>query len=456
MWPAVYCAKQQVRELQSPSATRKADIHMLRSTVLYFAYNTLGHLALPAVLARLAIKGWKQPEYYARLGERLGLDRTGARQGCIWLHTVSVGEVQAATSLIQHLLAHYPDRDLLLTTTTPTGSRLVQDKFGEQVKHCYLPYDLTWAVQGFLRTHRPALALFMETEIWPNMFRRCHSLGIPLLLLSARISSSSCQGYRKVKPLIQASLNSCSRILAQSQADASRLIGLGADQDRIMVSGNLKFDIHVPQEQIQAGISLRQELWPQRPVWIAASTHPGEEEQLLQAQARIQEQLPQSLLILAPRHPQRFERVFALCREQGFDVCRRSRASTAQAAGCRIYLADSMGELLSLYPAADAAFVGGSLVDTGGHNLLEPACMGLPVLSGPHLDNFQQVASILQHKQALGIVRQPEELAREVLALLQDSNLASARGQKARQAVQENQGALELTLEQISRLLQQC
>ncbi|MFW6388434.1 MAG: lipid IV(A) 3-deoxy-D-manno-octulosonic acid transferase, partial [Desulfohalobiaceae bacterium] len=352
---------------------------MLSQSFLLQAYNALGHLALPAILARLALKGWKSPEYYQRVGERLGLGGHGSQAGSIWVHAVSVGEIQAASALLQKLLLKYPRPGILLTTTTPTGSKLAQEKFADQVSHCYLPYDLPWAARKFLEARSPQLALFMETEIWPNMFAQCHKKGIPLMLLNARISRASWRGYSKVKPLIQVSLNSCRRILAQSKNDAHRLKDLGAVSDRVLVSGNLKFDVNVPQEQLQSGRQLRQENWPDRPVWIAASTHAGEEEKILQAQAEIASCLPGSLLILVPRHPQRFDQVHELCRRQGFAVCRRSKHDQ-QAGNCSVYLADSLGELFTLYAAADVAFVGGSLVDKGGHNLLEPAAIGLPLL----------------------------------------------------------------------------
>jgi 3-deoxy-D-manno-octulosonic-acid transferase len=409
-------------------------------------------LALPAILARLAIKGWNSPEYFQRLGERLGrLPAQG--KGGIWIHAVSVGEVQAASALVQALLQSYPGLGILITTTTPTGSRLVQDKFSDRVRHCYLPYDLPWAVQGFLNSYQPELALIMETEIWPNIFLQCQRANIPLLLINARVSESSFKGYRKIRPLLQASLNRCQRILAQSQEDAARIEALGVEPGQVLVSGNLKFDIQAPQEQASSGQRLRAELWPQRPVWIAASTHKGEEEQILRAQARIMQQLPEALLIIAPRHPQRFDQVFDICQSQGFHACKRSQAYPEEARQSSIYLADSLGELFMLYSAADAAFVGGSLVPAGGHNLLEPATLGTPILSGPHLDNFQEISSLLQAQKALILVQDFPDLAQAITYLFADASSRQDYAQRAKQVLTKNQGALEATLQQISGLI---
>ncbi|MGM0424145.1 MAG: lipid IV(A) 3-deoxy-D-manno-octulosonic acid transferase [Thermodesulfobacteriota bacterium] len=427
---------------------------MLADSILHHAYNTLSHLALPAVLARLAVKGWKSPQYFQRLGERLGF-APGQGQGGIWIHAVSVGEVQAVSALVQALLQNHPGQEILLTTTTPTGSRLVQDKYKQRVRHCYLPYDLPWAVKGFLSRHQPDLALFMETEIWPNIFLQCQRANIPLLLINARLSNRSFQGYRKIRPLMQASLNRCWHILAQSQADAARIRALGADPGKVLVSGNLKFDMQAPPAQVNAGQRLRSELWPQRPVWIAASTHKGEEEQILRAHAKILQDLPQALLIIAPRHSQRFDQVWELCQSQGFNACRRSQAEPEQARQSSVYLADSLGELLMLYSAADAAFVGGSLVPAGGHNLLEPASLGVPVLSGPYLHNFQEISSLLQEQEALILVQDAQALAQEITHMFLDYTSRQDAGHRARQVLAANQGALHFTLQQISDLIPQ-
>ncbi len=428
---------------------------MLKERILHRAYNVLTYLALPIILGRLAFKGLRYPEYYHRLGERLGRSKDRSAGNLIWVHAVSVGEVQAASSLLQALVEGFPQLEILVTTTTPTGSKLVQDKFAKQVKHCYLPYDLPRTVRHFLQSHKPALALFMETEIWPNIFLQCKQAGIPIMLLNARLSKSSLRGYLKIKPLLQASLNCCARILAQSALDAERFQELGAEKNKVLISGNLKFDIQAPEDQVQSGIRLRQNLWPARPVWIAASTHAREEEQILQAQAWIMEHLPRALLILAPRHPQRFDQVFALCKNRGFSVCRRSKTATTEARQSNIYLADSMGELFIFYAAADAAFVGGSLVHNGGHNLLEPASIGLPVLSGPYLHNFQEIARLLLEQNALLQVANANQLAQEVTDHLQNKDLASQYGTRSKQVVAWNQGALQFSLQQVSVLLQE-
>jgi len=355
---------------------------------------------------------------------------------------VSVGEVQAAVPLIRALAIQFPDRKLLVTTVTPTGAARVKALFGDSVGHCYIPFEMPVAIDRFFASVKPELALILETEIWPNLYRGCGVRNIPLILVSARISPRSVDSYRRFLPLFRETLSHGIIIAAQSEADAERFRSLGADPVRTWVIGNIKFDIEQPEDLAECGQKLRRELFSGRKIWIAASTHDQEEHQILAAHRELQQSHPDLLLLLVPRHPERFSVVRTLLGNQGFSCVARTDQLPCQAS-TDVFLGDTMGELPLFYSASDIAFVGGSLVQVGGHNLLEPAALGLPVISGPHVFNAQDIADMFIELGACQIVANPKELAGAVNALLADPDRAMRLGQQGRLIVQRNRGALK-------------
>jgi 3-deoxy-D-manno-octulosonic-acid transferase len=416
-----------------------------------FIYTRLLYFILPLALLRLYWRGRRDPGHRQRWRERLGWISSLPESGCLWIHAVSVGEVRAALPLIRALLARYPDQPLLITTTTLTGSRQVQEALGDRVLHVYAPFDLPGAVQRFLQHSRPRLAIIMETELWPNLLRQCAVAGIPVLIANARLSERSARGYARIRPLTISLLRDVTLIAAQTEADAERFRTLGAP--RVQVVGNLKYDLQLPDPLLEQGRTLRREqLGENRPVWIAASTHAGEDEQILEAFAQLRPRWPNLLLLLVPRHPERFDSVAGLCQQRSFNVIRRS---DQQPCGpeTAIFLGDSMGELLLFYAAADLAFVGGSLVPTGGHNVLEPALLGLPVLFGPHMFNFTEAGERLLKVEAARQVADAGELASAVDQWLADPEQRWNAGQRGRAVVESHRGALAALMERIEALL---
>ena len=367
----------------------------------------------------------------------------------LWIHAVSVGETQAALPLIKALQQRYPHLTLVVTTTTPTGSARVRAALGDTVFHVYAPYDLPGAVQRFLRRVRPRVAIIMETELWPNLIHGCQQRGIPVMVANARLSARSAAGYQRVAGLTREALQNITMIAAQAQADAQRFITLGADPARVRVTGNIKFDIALATDLPQHAAALRHTWGAHRPVWIAASTHANstdsEDEQVLSAFAAVRLALPDALLILVPRHPERFAKVTALCRKAGYNVRLRSEQKPCDAS-TDIYIGDSMGELMLLYAASDVAFVGGSLIPHGGHNLLEPAALGIPVITGPHTFNFADISRMLIQADAARQVNNAAELATAVITFLQNNDLRRTTGEKGQQMIEQNRGALERLL----------
>jgi 3-deoxy-D-manno-octulosonic-acid transferase len=412
-------------------------------------YTGLLYLILPLALLRLYWRGRHDAGHRRRWRERLGFFPP-LPSGCLWVHAVSLGETRAALPLIRALLERYPDQPLLVTTTTLTGSRQVREALGERVLHVYAPYDLPGAVRRFLRQTRPRLAVIMETELWPNLLRQCAVAGIPTMIANARLSERSARGYARIRRLTASMLRDVTLIAAQAEADADRFRALGAP--RVAVTGNLKYDLSLPDDLPERGWQLRRELLgEERRVWIAASTHAGEDEPILAALALLRPRWPELLLLLVPRHPERFDGVAALCRQQGCKLVRRSE-QRACAPDTAVFLGDTMGELLLFYAAADLAFVGGSLVDTGGHNVLEPALLGLPVLFGPHMFNFTEASQRLLEAEAAWQVTDAAALATAVDRLLADPELRRAVGQRGRAVVERHRGALAALLRCIETL----
>jgi len=416
-------------------------------------YTLLLHLALPLIALRLALRARKAPAYARRINERFSLGLPVMKPGGIWVHAVSVGESIAAAPMIRALQARYPDLPITVTCMTPTGSERIQALFGESVQHCYLSYDLPWAAARFLDRAQPRLAVVMETELWPNHIHQCAKRGIPVALANARLSERSARGYARFRKLTAPMLAELSLIAVQTQTEAQRFLDLGARPGCVEVTGSIKFDLKIDAELLQRADALRQQ-WQAttRPVWIAASTHAGEDEIILAAHRHLLGKHPDALLILVPRHPERFNSVNELCLSQGLTTRRRSTGEAVQA-GDQVLLGDTMGELLFLYALADIAFVGGSLVANGGHNLLEPAALGKPVLSGPHLFNFLEIAAQLREAGALSEVENAMQLADKVAALLNEPSEMQRMSQAGLSVLKANQGALERLLEGLQRLL---
>jgi len=399
---------------------------------------------------RLGLRGLRNPAYWQRWSERFGYAPVMEQAGCIWLHAVSVGETRAAVPLVRALMQHYPGRRILITTMTPTGSDQVRELFGKQVEHCYVPYDLPTAVWRFLNRTRPALAIIMETELWPNLFHQCHKRGIPLILANVRMSEKSAHGYRRFAGLTRATLANVSRVGAQAEGDAERLRALGATQ--VEVTGSIKFEMDVPADLAAKAAALRSG-FGERPVWVAASTRVGEEEQVLDAFARLRERIPRLLLVLVPRHPERFDSVAKLCHQRGFPIERRSERKDGVAPDTAILLGDTMGEMLLFHAAADVAYIGGSLVPLGGQNLLEAAAVGTPVVFGPHMFNFSDISRMALERGAGRQVQDAAELTNAVTDYLENPSARRAAGEAGQRMVAENRGALVKTLTLVRQLL---
>ena len=417
-------------------------------------YAILTYLLLPPYALYWLVRGLVNRSYLDRFGQRFGLGYPKLPEGSIWVHAVSVGEVQAAVPLVHALQRRFPGREILLTTVTPTGAAHVRSVFGDAVHHCYIPFEAPSAVVNFFDSTKPALALVMETEIWPNLYHTCGKRGIPLVLVSARISPKSVDRYRWFLPMFREALSHGILIAAQGEADARRFLSLGASPERTWITGNIKFDFELPRDLATRGKAFRDEYLGDRPVWIAASTHDKEEEQVLDAHERVLARIPDALLILVPRHPERFQAVASLLRKRRFPFV--SRTSNNRCTGAtQVFFGDTMGELTMLYAASDVAFVGGTLVPIGGHNLLEPGALGLPVITGPHLFNTQEIADLFADSGASLAVEDGHELADAVLQLLAAPAEAAKIGVKGRQIVTTNRGALKRLMVLLNPLVDQ-
>jgi len=413
--------------------------------LLRFFYTLLLYVLTPLVLLRLLWRGTKAPAYWQRWSERFGFVPFRLDQPCIWFHTVSVGETIAALPLIRLEMAQHPSVPVLVTTTTPTGSQQLVSSLGDAVFHCYLPYDLPVALAIFFRRINPRILIVMETELWPNLFHACQKRDVPVMVVNARLSERSASRYRRFSALTKETFANVSCFAVQHQSDADRLLSLGALDAAVNVTGNIKFDISLSSSLTEQAQSLRRDWGDSRQVWIAASTHDGEDEQVLQALKLMRKVLPDLLLVLVPRHPERFSKVVMLCREHGYQLVRRSEKESCDESTA-VFVGDSMGELSLFYAAADVAFVGGSLVATGGHNVLEPAALGKPVIFGPHMFNFSEAGRLLLENNAARQVEGSEQLAEAVIDYFQDASLRCSSGDRARQVVEENRGALGRTL----------
>ncbi len=404
-------------------------------------YTAILYLLAPFVLLRLVWLGFKNRDYWSRWTERFGfISSTIYKRPIIWVHAVSVGEVQAATPVINRLLSEYPQYQILVTTVTPTGAAMVNQQFGDNVIHYYLPYDLPRAVNRFLAILKPVVLIVMETELWPNLFFQCNQNSIPILLVNARMSRQSFLGYKRFSIITRHVLSNVSMIAAQTEDDGNRLITLGADPSRIVVTGSLKFDVNIPHSIVEEAQSIRRYFSVNRPIWIAASTHEGEEKSILIAHRKILQTHKDCLLIIAPRHQERFANVAELSLKNGFrTICKTEAAEFSN--DIEVYILDTLGELLVYYAASDVAFVGGSLQPFGGHNVLEPASVGIPIITGQYVHNFMEINRLLVDIGAELQISSTTELTEKVGSLLSDGNLRHQMGQLGKQVVARNKGS---------------
>jgi len=415
-----------------------------------FLYSLIFTLCLPLILARLLYRAWRAPAYARRWPERFALGGE-LRAGGIWVHAVSVGESIAAAPMVRELLKRHPQLPITITCMTPTGSQQIRQLFGDQVGHAYLPYDLPWLQRRLIRRLQPRIAIIMETELWPNLVAECKRARVPVVLANARLSVRSARGYQRVAWLVRPMFAALDWVAVQSAAEAERFIALGVRQPALTVTGSIKFDLKPAAELMEKAGQWRAQ-WGERPVWIAASTHAGEDEVILAAHQQIVQQHPQALLILVPRHPERFDGVARQIQQARLSMVRRSEGAMPGMAD-QVFLGDTMGELMQFYACADVAFVGGSLISGGGHNYLEPAALGLPVLSGPHRFNFTEISELLEGAGALVEVADSEALAGQVAGWFGDTEAARQAGAAGQAVVKANQGALERLLLGIARLL---
>ncbi|HLF31977.1 MAG TPA: lipid IV(A) 3-deoxy-D-manno-octulosonic acid transferase [Xanthomonadales bacterium] len=415
-------------------------------------YLLASYLLMPLLLLRLAVRGLRDRDYLKRWSERFALHGPAVPPGGIVVHAASLGEVNAAAPLIRALRIRFPDLPLTVTCFTPTGSARIRALFAADVCHVYSPLDLYGAVRRFLSRARPCLLLVMETEIWPNLFFAAGQRGIPLLLANARISDKSFRVYRRLRPLVREALAEVSGFMARSETDARRLAELGAAAGRIEVTGNLKFDLDVPDGLHEHGLALRRSWGLQRPVLLAGSTHQEDEVALIEAFKGLLGGFPTALLVLVPRHPERFQLAAQLVRAAGLSVQMQSAGADCPAS-TQCLVVDAMGELLRCYAACDVAFVGGSLAPVGGHNLLEPAALSVPVLFGPHTSNAADITAQLLAAGAAQVVRDAAELEQAAARLLGDEALRQSMGAAGLALVQSGRGALGRTLQIAAGLL---
>ncbi len=410
-------------------------------------YSALFYVLIPFVLCRLLWRSIKAPAYRQRWNERFAFYHATYSQGVIWFHAVSVGEAETLFPLIKTIQQHYPNAKIVITTTTPTGSARVKAVLKDTVTHVYLPYDVPDAVNRFMACFKPKLAVIMETEIWPNLFAYCGRHNIPLYMINARVSERSTRGYQKLSSLIKPALAHVT-ILTQSQQDTDRFIAIGAKPQQVKTLGNMKFDLDSSQNTREQGLAIKSQLFKNRFVWLIASTHQGEEDIFLAIYQEIKAKIPELLLLVVPRHPERFLEVRKLCEQQQLKLATRTAQNSVHP-DTDVYLLDTLGELRTFYAAADVAFVGGSMVPVGGHNILEAAAVGVPVMFGPFMANFK---SISENVLALGAAIQCQDknaLAETIMALHQDSNYRESLAAKGKAFVENNKGVCAKIIEML-------
>lgn len=445
-----------------------------------FLYSVALYLLFPIVILRLLWRSRNNRAYRQRIPERLGFVSLSAtkiapvtsttsatpttpvtsvkaeqQRPVIWLHAVSVGETIAARPLIEALIHQYSDYRILVTSTTPTGSEMVKKLFADKVEHVYFPYDLPEIVARFLNRVKPELLLLVETEIWPNLYAACEKRQIPMMLANARLSQRSTKGYQKISGLVEETLRRLSLIAVRSEVDADHFRKLGATENQITVAGNIKFDLQLDKAQIEKGKSRKKQWGIERPVWVAASTHTGEDEQIVKIYASVLQKFPDLLLILIPRHMERFDEVYALCQKQtDITTLRHSQQSDYLDCAANIILGDTMGEMQSWFAAADVVFMGGSLVPTGGHNPLEATALSKPVLSGPHVFNFEDVFPLLTRTGLSWVCEDVDQIESQLLVLLDRTQADPDFPLIAEKLMKQNGGVTTCLMYRISQILE--
>ncbi|MFH4831530.1 lipid IV(A) 3-deoxy-D-manno-octulosonic acid transferase [Vibrio diabolicus] len=413
-------------------------------------YTLLLALASPLLLFGLYKSKPNKPKFGSRWKEHFGITpKLKSNDKPIWIHAVSVGESIAATPLIKALKEQNPEQSILVTTTTSTGAEQIA-KLGDLVEHRYMPIDFGFAIKGFLKAVQPKQMLIIETELWPNTLHNVHKAGIPITVVNARLSEKSCKNYAKIQRLFN-QLHPClTQVLCQTASDAERFERLGVEKKKLSVTGSIKFDIQISEQVKQQGQQLRAQLGDDRPIWIAASTHKGEDEQVLDAHKQVLKSHPNALLVLVPRHPERFDDVFTLCQQQGFSTVRRTSMHAVET-NTQVYLGDTMGEMLTLMGAADICFMGGSLIGdkVGGHNVLEPAMLEKVIITGPSYFNFKEIVSDLLDIDGILLASDTTDLAKHLTSLLSKPSLSELYEIKACHYAKRNQGALKRTTDKL-------
>jgi len=379
------------------------------------------YLVTPFILLYFLHRAIKSDDYRGRLKERFGFKKFIFSRPVILIHSVSMGETIAATPLINQLISDYPTHQILITTSTPTGSSVVNKNFGKRVEHCYLPIDLIGSVKRFLKQVNPQIAIVMETELWPNLIHQLHKKDIPILLANARMSEKSMNGYlKKAAPLMREMLSKVNQVSAQFSNDGERFITLGLPKEKLEIGGSIKFELSISSELKQQQLELKEQWASNRLVWVAGSTHPNENEQILAAHRILVTLYPNLLLVLIPRHSERFDETTTLVQTAGFRVMRRSQQQTPSKE-VQVVVGDTMGEMLLMLGIADITYIGGSLIERGGHNPLEPAALGKPIIMGPSCYNFSDISAKLIENGGLEIVVDDIELANTISHLINDS-----------------------------------
>jgi 3-deoxy-D-manno-octulosonic-acid transferase len=408
---------------------------------------------MPFVFLKLLWRGYKAPEYRARKLERFGVFKAPTLHRSIWVHAVSVGEVLAAEPIIKEIQHRFPGRDIVITSMTPTSSEQIIKRFGSRVFHVYAPYDLPFMVNAFLNRVKPECLIIMETELWPNMIHQVMARKCPVVIANARLSERSAKGYRRLKPAIGWMLNELSLVLCQYQNDADRFESLKIAREKIFVTGSVKFDLDVDSSHAEKCQNIRVNLPVKKPIWIAASTHEGEDEKLLQVHKELRVYLPDALLILVPRHPERFESAEQHAVKYGFETSKRT-SEAAIPSDAEVYVVDTMGELMDFYAMSDIAFIGGSLVEVGGHNPIEPGALGLPIVIGPHHFNFEAICHQLVTANAMEIVQDESELLKHLVYLFTHPDEVRRRGKEALAVVASSKGAVNRVVDHLAPLLE--
>lgn len=400
------------------------------------------YLATPFILLYLLYRALKSDDYRGRVGERFGFRKLTLTKPVILVHSVSVGETIAATPLIKQLVSDYSGHHILVTTSTPTGSEMVKKNFGDSVVHCYLPIDLPGSVKRFLKQVNPQAVIVMETELWPNLIHQLSSANTPILLANARMSEKSMNGYLgKAAPLMREMLNKLDCVAAQYASDGERFVKLGLPEEKLIIGGSIKFELSISDELKTKQQELKQQWAPNRLVWVAGSTHPGENEQIFETHKTLLKDFPDLLLVVIPRHSERFDEVTQQASDAGFAIVRRSEG-IAPNNDTQVVIGDTMGEMLLLLGISDISYIGGSLIERGGHNPLEPAALGKPVIMGPSCYNFSDICDKLVASGGLQQVANSGELATLISQLLNDDIKRSEMSAKALQVVADNQGTL--------------